>query len=70
MIAESLKPRFLKPHFFIRLSFKCSPEAGLTNAQNLAKYGIAIGGAVAPCKDNKTYPEIEGFACPADVASF
>jgi len=48
---------------------KGSPEVGLTNAQNWAKYGIAIGGAVAPCADTKTYPEIVGFACPPGVTS-
>ncbi len=38
-----------------------SPEAGLTNAQNWAKYGIAIAGAVAPCAT--TRDGISGFVC-------
>jgi hypothetical protein len=38
-----------------------SPQAGLTNAQTMAKYGIAIGGAIATCTD--TRPGITGFAC-------
>ncbi len=54
-----------------------SPEAGLTNAQNWAKYtyegelrsehpddpGLAVAGAVAPCTDDTTYPEIAGYVC-------
>ncbi|MFO0811524.1 MAG: hypothetical protein U0746_23080, partial [Gemmataceae bacterium] len=31
-----------------RVDSQGSPEAGLTNAQNWAKYGIAIAGGVAP----------------------
>ncbi len=38
-----------------------SPVAGLTNQQNWATYGIAIGGALAPC--STTRPEIGGFVC-------
>jgi hypothetical protein len=38
-----------------------SPEAGLTNQQNWAKYKIAIAGVIAPCL--KTRSEIQGFVC-------
>jgi hypothetical protein len=41
-----------------------SPEAGLTNQQNWAKYQIALAGGVAPCLDKSTYPEIIGYVCP------
>lgn len=37
-----------------------SPEAGLTNQQNWAKYGIAIGGAIAPSNASKR-SEIKGL---------
>jgi hypothetical protein len=40
-----------------------APVAGLTNTQTWATYGIAIGGAVAPCTDSTTYPEILGYVC-------
>ena len=40
-----------------------SPEAGLTNQQNWQKHGIAIAGAVAPCSDKTSKPEIKGFVC-------
>jgi hypothetical protein len=38
-----------------------SPIAGLTNLQTWAQYGIAIGGAVAPCPTQVV--GIAGFAC-------
>jgi hypothetical protein len=38
-----------------------SPEGGLSNAENFAKYGIAIGGSVAPCLVQ--FPEIVGYVC-------
>src|SRR5262249_28513042 len=41
-----------------------SPEAGLTNAQTWAKYGLAIAGGISSCTDTSTYPEIDGFVCP------
>lgn len=54
-----------------------SPEAGLTNQQNWDKYnpdgtlktdpnapGLAIAGAIAPCLDDTTRPEVGGFTCP------
>ncbi len=40
-----------------------SPEAGLTNAQNWAKYGIAIAGAITPCITERE--GISGFVCAA-----
>ncbi len=43
-------------------SMLASPEAGLTNQQNWAKYHIAIAGAIAPCGATRT--GITGFACP------
>ena len=41
-----------------------SPEAGLTNAQTWATYGLAIAGGVSPCTDTSTHPEIDGSVCP------
>jgi hypothetical protein len=38
-----------------------SPEAGLTNAQNWAKYGIAMAGAVAPSTAKASRSEIFGL---------
>lgn len=38
-----------------------SPEAGLTNAELMQKYGVAIGGEAAPCSD--TLMEVRGLAC-------
>lgn len=40
-----------------------SPEAGLTNAQNWAKYKLSVGGAVAPVGSSSqlTKPEINGL---------
>jgi hypothetical protein len=40
-----------------------SPEAGLTNAQNWTKYGIAIAGAVAPGSAT-TVDGIDGLVVP------
>jgi hypothetical protein len=40
-----------------------APVAGLTNTQTWATSGIAIGGAVAPCTDSTTHPEILGYVC-------
>jgi hypothetical protein len=40
-----------------------SPDAGLTNQQNWAKYGIAIGGEVTP-SDATTMPGILGSVAP------
>lgn len=59
------------------VSVNGSPESGLTNTQNWAKYhydgtlktvstdaGLAIAGAVAPCTDATTHPEvINGLTC-------
>jgi hypothetical protein len=39
-----------------------STETGLTNAQNWAKYGIAIGGAVSPTSNTRA--NIHGFVLP------
>jgi hypothetical protein len=39
------------------------PEAGLTNAQALARYGISIGGAVAPASA-AARPGVVGLADP------
>jgi hypothetical protein len=39
-----------------------SPEAGLTNAQNWAKYGVAIAGAVTPTSN--TRDNVKGFVQP------
>ena len=49
-------PDFVVPKSVIDLSdrrkdFIASPEAGLTNRQAWDKYKIAIGGAVAPCRE-------------------
>ena len=38
-----------------------SPQAGLTNAQNWAKYGIAMAGAVAPSTAKASRSEIQGL---------
>ncbi len=38
-----------------------SPQAGLTNAQNWAFYGIAVAGAVAPAGASASRPEINGL---------
>jgi len=46
-----------------------SPESGLTNTQNLSKYGIAYGGEMAPCLDNTSYPEMRGFVCNGGSSS-
>lgn len=39
-----------------------APEPGLTNAQLWEKYGLAIGGEIAPCATVR--PNIVGLACP------
>lgn len=42
-------------------------QAGLTNTQCLALAppdNAAIAGAITPCTDSTTYPEITGFVCP------
>ena len=44
-----------------------APVAGLTNAQTMATYGIAISGAVTPC--TTTRPEIQGFVCGGTVVA-
>ena len=41
-----------------------SPVSGLTNQQNWNQHGVAIAGAVAPCVDNTSHPDITGFVCP------
>ena len=41
-----------------------SPEAGLTNAQNWAKYQVALAGGVAPSNANVILPEINGLVGP------
>jgi hypothetical protein len=41
-----------------------SPAKGLTNAQNWSRYGIAIGGAVAPASAQPSRPEIDGLIAP------
>jgi hypothetical protein len=41
-----------------------SPEAGLTNAQNWARYGIAMAGAIAPPGATASRPEINGLVGP------
>jgi hypothetical protein len=40
-----------------------SPVSGLANTQTWATYGLAIGGAIAPCTDSTTRPEILGYVC-------
>ena len=45
-----------------------SPEQGLTNLQNWTTYGIAIAGEQAPCLDDFTFPEIDGFTCTGNQA--
>lgn len=42
-----------------------APEPGLTNVQALAKYGLAVGGAIAPCAT--TRPGVDGFVCAVAV---
>lgn len=44
-----------------------SPEAGLTNQQTWAKYGVALAGAVAPCTTLRA--GIEGYACALSGAT-
>ncbi len=56
-------PNFIVPQTDPVKKIIGSPEAGLTNAQNWAKYGIAIAGKVAPC--TTTLPEFPNtFVCP------
>jgi hypothetical protein len=45
-------------------SLLACPEAGLTNAQAFAKYGIAVGGSVAPA-EAVARPGVVGLAGPA-----
>ena len=40
-----------------------APVAGLTNTQNMARYGIAYAGEITPCLDTTSYPEMRGFVC-------
>lgn len=44
-------PDFIMPRTGSRLKLEGSPVDGLTNRQNWDQYGIAIGGALAPCQD-------------------
>lgn len=57
MAQTAFDPQF--PEVFIRLG---SPDAGRTNADNLARYGITTSGELATC--STTRPLIAGFACP------
>ncbi len=41
-----------------------APEAGLTNAEAWARYGIALAGAVAPAGATDSRPEINGLVGP------
>jgi hypothetical protein len=41
-----------------------SPVAGLTNLQTWAQYHMALAGAIAPCLNTTSYPEILGYVCP------
>lgn len=52
------------PDFLIPITVAGYLEAGLTNQQNWAKYGMAIAGAVSPSVDDTTYPEIYGYTWP------
>jgi len=52
-------PAFVIPNNLGRVTR--SPVAGLTNQESWKGFGIAIGGAVAPC--SQTRPEIQGFVC-------
>jgi hypothetical protein len=38
-----------------------SPDSGLTNTQNWATHGIAIGGAITPCTTTRS--GIKGYVC-------
>jgi hypothetical protein len=62
------RPAFIVPqtsyNSFGQLDILGSPEAGLTNQENWARYGIAIAGAVSPTLDDTTHPEIEGYTIP------
>lgn len=40
-----------------------APQAGQTNTQNMAQYGISMGGEITPCLDSTSYPEMRGFVC-------
>jgi hypothetical protein len=53
----------LNPNDPSRVWITASPEAGLTNAQNWARYGIAIAGAIAPA-NTTTQSEINGLIGP------
>lgn len=44
-----------------------SPEAGLSNLQNLIKYGIALGGSIATSSQRRQY--IDGFVDPTQSPS-
>ena len=45
-----------------------SPEAGLTNAQNLAKHKVCRGNAIAPNTDAAAHPEIIGYIAAIEAA--
>jgi hypothetical protein len=46
-----------------------SPVAGLTNQQNWTRYGIAIGGALAPANASQSRSDINGLVAPIQDAS-
>ena len=56
-------PEFVVPQTGSALYMTGSPEAGLTNQENWDKYGIAIGGEIAPCPHPPGYSEIMGHIC-------
>ena len=56
-------PTFIVPQTTNNGRSVASPEIGLTNQQNWNTYGIAVAGELAPCTDDFTFPEIEGFTC-------
>jgi len=43
-----------------------SPVEGLTNEENWAQFGIAVGAEIATCLDAETRPEVAGFTCFLD----
>ena len=66
-------PGFVVPQTFklptsAKINYIRSPDAGLTNKESWSKYGIAIAGAIAPCTNSSTYPEIAGFVCGSDAS--
>ena len=68
---EQQAPDFTVPQTGSFFGLVGAPVGGLSNQQAWAQFGIAVSGAVTPCRD--TRPRIVGFACgirpPAPAAT-